>query len=263
MRTIVWKKRNRKDGFTLIELIVVLVVIAILAMVAIPVFSDMTGSAENIACAENRGQTERFFQVYLVEHPEADPSSNTTFEGFISEVYGENDFCPKAGNFSLSGAAIRCSVHGIGAGAVETDPTIIALGDGGEAKVTGTWVSIQDTIEAAGSAGYTVPAGGVYVDKNGDYYVVTYSEWLGPDQADTELASYAHAVPLITDSILTTSNMSNAGWIHWISDFTLTPGMVRKYYDNNYYVYIGSTVASANNTYAGPEWNWQLLTVAP
>ena len=61
---------RRKDGFTLIELMVVVVIIGILAAIAIPKYQDVTESAKYAACRSNLRNIASAVNLYLFDNGE-------------------------------------------------------------------------------------------------------------------------------------------------------------------------------------------------
>ncbi|KAF0209147.1 MAG: type II secretion system protein [Actinomycetota bacterium] len=65
-------KMFRKDeGFTLVELMVVVLIIGILVAIAIPVFNSASGTARNRTCQSNQRTIEGAVQQYLAGNPTA------------------------------------------------------------------------------------------------------------------------------------------------------------------------------------------------
>lgn len=60
---------RKEEGFTLVELMVVVLIIGILVAVAIPVFNAASGSARNRTCQSNQRTIEGAVQQYLAADP--------------------------------------------------------------------------------------------------------------------------------------------------------------------------------------------------
>ena len=100
-------RRLDKNGFTIIEMIVVISIIAILGAIAIPSFIGYTEKAKKEVCKVNCLELERMYETYLtmegIEHSEA------VFAQYLHE-YGGN-ICPGHGEIDYVDGKVRCSVH--------------------------------------------------------------------------------------------------------------------------------------------------------
>ncbi len=81
--------RQRKNGFTLIELIVVMVIISILSAVAIPAFYGQIGKAREAEVQQKLGAMARSQQGYHYEKGQFAPTVNTLnlSDGLITSPY--------------------------------------------------------------------------------------------------------------------------------------------------------------------------------
>lgn len=102
---------NKKfDGFTLIELIVVISVLGIFVAIAVPRLNDMRELTGRKVCEYNIKQLEKEFQIYMIDHPDQPESSETTDLLLIYEL--NNKICPLNGIISYSNEnGFRCSIH--------------------------------------------------------------------------------------------------------------------------------------------------------
>ncbi len=90
---------NRKQtGFTIIELVIVIVVLGILAAVAIPRFTDFTGSSRQAVLAGLSGSiTSANTQVYaqsLIQGKQTLGNTTTTIPGIDADSDGNDDTVP-------------------------------------------------------------------------------------------------------------------------------------------------------------------------
>ena len=67
-------KQMKQQGFTLIELVMVMVLLGILVAVAIPKYENLTTSAETAAKAATSGAVRSAFAGYLAAHSGAAPT---------------------------------------------------------------------------------------------------------------------------------------------------------------------------------------------
>lgn len=118
---------RRQEGFTLIELMVVVLIIGILVAIAIPVFQSTQNNAKRRTCFANERTMEGGIQQYNAEAVEfgsplaalsdllstyvtVDGSGNTITFGPWLKAYPR---CPSGGVYSLAGGnTVNCSIHG-------------------------------------------------------------------------------------------------------------------------------------------------------
>lgn len=115
----------RKDeGFTLVELMVVVLIIGILIAIAVPVFNSARANAQKRSCQANQRTFEGAYQTWYAD----DPANSTTAAG-LTDLAGLNGVlvpqfikaaptCPGSGTytavFTASGLSVdlQCSVAG-------------------------------------------------------------------------------------------------------------------------------------------------------
>jgi len=107
-------KLFRKDeGFTLIELMVVVLIIGILVAIAIPVFSAAQARARERSCHANQRTIDGACQSYLADNPTVAPTALDaigSLAGFLKAV----PVCPEGGAaYTVTDAECQpCATHG-------------------------------------------------------------------------------------------------------------------------------------------------------
>ena len=113
---------NRKSGFTLVEIMIVVAIIGLLAAIAIPNFVKARTTAQTNACIANLKQIEGAIEQWALEQKKAPSAavSVTDISGnsnaFIKAAINTELTCPAGGTYTVSSVAVRptCSLASSG-----------------------------------------------------------------------------------------------------------------------------------------------------
>ena len=98
---------KKSNGFTLIELIMVIAILGIIAGIAVPRLIGYKSMAEESVCGSNRKTVERIYLAFLVENDIDNEES--IFNQFLIENFDE--ICPVGGVITYEDEKVKCSVH--------------------------------------------------------------------------------------------------------------------------------------------------------
>ncbi|MEI6286038.1 MAG: prepilin-type N-terminal cleavage/methylation domain-containing protein [Bacillota bacterium] len=111
-------KRQTRDGFSFIELMVVLGIIAILAIIVFPFFKNMRQDSTTNACYTNQNIVSQTYSIYLAKGGNYNPV-NTSGVGFLitAGLLVNPPICKDGGTYSWwadvnNYPQIKCSIHG-------------------------------------------------------------------------------------------------------------------------------------------------------
>ncbi len=113
------KRINREEGFTLIELMVVVLIIGILVAIAVPVYFSAQTNAKEKTCKANLRTLDGALQTYAAEtgdYPAAGVYA-TVLAVLVPNYLKELPACPGTGTYTYnnvagSAANVTCSIAG-------------------------------------------------------------------------------------------------------------------------------------------------------
>ena len=108
-------KTNRKSGFTLVEIMIVVAIIGLLAAIAIPNFVKARGTAQKNACINNLRQIDGAKEQWALENKKSSGADedDAAINGYIK---GGAPACPGGGSYTYGkvDASPLCSLSGSG-----------------------------------------------------------------------------------------------------------------------------------------------------
>src|SRR5512137_701765 len=102
--------KNRKSGFTLVEIMIVVAIIGLLAAIAIPNFIKARTASQKSACIANLKQIEGAKATWALETKQIATATPTDADLFGTDKYiREKPECPARGSYTLAGVDAKPS----------------------------------------------------------------------------------------------------------------------------------------------------------
>ena len=89
---------NKKSGFTLVEIMIVVAIIGLLAAIAIPSFMNSRIRSQTSACQNNLRQISGAKDQYALDHNNTAP---TAFADLVTTYVKTTPVCPAGGNYTI------------------------------------------------------------------------------------------------------------------------------------------------------------------
>jgi len=104
-------KSNKKSGFTLVEIMIVVAIIGLLAAIAIPSFLNARTRSQTSACQNNLRQISGSKDQYALDHNNTAP---TAFSDLVPTYIKTTPVCPAGGAYTIGALGVdgTCSVSG-------------------------------------------------------------------------------------------------------------------------------------------------------
>ena len=96
---------KKSDGFTLIEIVVIIATLGIIAAIVVPRLIGFNSMAEERVCATNRKTVERVYITFLLENEHGESVFNQFLIGNFDGV------CPVGGVVTYVDGTVMCNMH--------------------------------------------------------------------------------------------------------------------------------------------------------
>ena len=107
--------RNKKKGFTLVEIMIVVLIIGILMAIAVPNFIQARQTSRKNSCIANLKQIDSAKEQYAME-AKLDTGATVTWANLVTTYMKSQPTCPGGGTYTIDvvGTAPSCSLSASG-----------------------------------------------------------------------------------------------------------------------------------------------------
>ena len=104
------KNTNRKSGFTLVEIMIVVAIIGLLAAIAIPNFVKARASSQKSACIANLKQIEGAKVTWALENKKVNTDVPTDGDLYGATLYiKDTPSCPASGTYAIGAVNVKAT----------------------------------------------------------------------------------------------------------------------------------------------------------
>jgi general secretion pathway protein G len=155
------RPHGRHQGFTLVELLIVVVILAVLAAIVVPTFNNASSEAKESALAANLATIRQAISLYRVQHEEIYPGQ-TNWPEFVTQLTMATTSAGATGSGANLGPYLRTAVPDNPM--TDTSTGVLSTPMPGGPSGSSAYIYDPDTGEIRANLAGTAPSGTAWFD---------------------------------------------------------------------------------------------------